>query len=364
MPVTSYQVDAFAQKPFEGNPAGVCLLRQDRPEAWYQQVASEMNLSETAFLRPGEEGFDLRWFTPLEEVDLCGHATLASAHILWETGELGRGQEARFHTRSGLLTARLDEGRIQMDFPSEPPELCDSPAGLAEALGVQPIYVGKNRFDFLLEVESPAQVRAVSPDFTRLREIQCRGVIVTAASDDSDHDFVSRFFAPAAGVDEDPVTGSAHCCLGPYWAGKLERQRLIGLQVSRRTGRVEVEVRGDRVLLGGEAVTVLRCELLEAGESEEPNVESKENYGQRMRRQFEQWSLKIDSLASRAERHAQDGYQTVAREMGAKRQLVSERLSALESSSSEAWQDLKPGLEDAWNDLRQAVEKAASRFRS
>jgi PhzF family phenazine biosynthesis protein len=226
-----------------------------------QHVAAEMNLSETAFLVPEADGFRLRWFTPAVEVDLCGHATLASAHVLWESGRLPPASPARFHTRSGLLTSTRDGDLIILDFPAEPAEPCDPPPGLAAALGVAPMSIGRNRMDYLAVYDSADTVRSLRPDFARLATVPVRGVIVTAAAGDGRHDFVSRFFAPASGVAEDPVTGSAHCCLGPYWATKLGKTDLIGYQVSKRGGVVRVGVRGERVRLGGRAVTVLRGEL-------------------------------------------------------------------------------------------------------
>ncbi len=326
-----------------------------------QDVASEMNLSETAFLQPRDGEFELRWFTPNQEVDLCGHATLASAHVLWDTGRLGLEREARFHTRSGLLTATLEDDLIQMNFPSEPPEPAPAPAELLAALDVNPVYSGRNRFDFILEVSDAQQVRDLAPDFSRLRKLDCRGVIVCARSDTDEFDFISRFFAPAAGVDEDPVTGSAHCCLGPYWAGRLGKQRLTGFQASKRGGIVNVEVRGDRVLLGGKAITVLKGSMLDWQEG--PTMESKSSYEKKMRRQFQEWGGKVDELLANVERRAQGGYEVLAREATEKREILSKRLSALEKSSGEAWKELKPGLEEAWSDLREAVEKAAARFR-
>jgi len=208
------------------------------------------------------DGYDLRWFTPAAEVDLCGHATLASAHILWETGHLGPGQQARFHTRSGLLTAIQDGDWIQMDFPAEPEQAIITPAGLAQALGIQPKYVGKNRFDLLIQVSSEAEVRALNPDFNALSKLEARGVIVTSQAASGGYDFVSRFFAPAVGVAEDPVTGSAHCCLGPFWASRLAKTELYAYQASRRGGEVKVSLQGERVFLGGQAVTTLQCNLL------------------------------------------------------------------------------------------------------
>jgi PhzF family phenazine biosynthesis protein len=255
------QVDAFSARPFAGNPAAVCLLSAGRAESWMRDVAAEMHLSETAFLEPCEDGFRLRWFTPAVEVDLCGHATLASAHVLWEEGRLAEDAEARFHTRSGLLTARRRGGGIEMDFPATPPQPAAAPAGLAEALGPPLLGSGRSRFDLLVEAESAAAVRAMRPDFTALARVECRGVIVTAASGDPPFDFVSRFFAPAAGVNEDPVTGSAHCCLGPFWGARLGKTEMTARQVSARGGTVRVRLAGDRVILAGQAVTVLRGEL-------------------------------------------------------------------------------------------------------
>ena len=259
---TIIQIDAFTDKPFKGNPAAVCLLADFPADERMQQIASEMNLSETAFLRRREDGFDLRWFTPALEVDLCGHATLASAHFLWTEGELQEDEEARFHTRSGLLTARLEDGWIEMDFPSEPPQDVDGPAGLAEALATEPRYVGRNRFDYLVEIDSEARLRQLDPDQSLLKSLSARGFIVTSPSSSDEFDFVSRFFAPASGIDEDPVTGSAHCCLAPYWGAKLQRSEMLAYQASARGGVVKVKLGGDRVQLGGQAVTVLRGELL------------------------------------------------------------------------------------------------------
>jgi len=261
MPQPVIQVDAFAERPFTGNPAAVCVMAGARDEAWMRNVAMEMNLSETAFLHPHDGGYALRWFTPAVEVALCGHATLASAHALWETGALPADAEARFHTRSGLLTCRRDGEWIWMDFPAKPEQPAGTIAGLAEALGVEPVYVGRSHFDVLVEVASEGAVTALQPDIGALRRVEARGVIVTARAEREGADFVSRFFAPNAGVDEDPVTGSAHCVLAPYWAAKLGRAELTGFQASRRGGTVRVRVAGDRVLLGGRAVTVMRGEL-------------------------------------------------------------------------------------------------------
>jgi PhzF family phenazine biosynthesis protein len=255
-------VDAFTDRAFAGNPAAVCVLPEPRPDAWMQDVARELNLSETAFLVPRSEGFSLRWFTPAVEVDLCGHATLASAHVLWEGGRLAPDAPARFHTRSGVLTATKHGPLIEMDFPSEPAGESEESPDLEGALGVRPSYVGRNRFDVLVEVDSEETVRRLKPDFTWLATITTRGVIVTSRAATPERDFVSRFFAPAAGIDEDPVTGSSHCCLGPYWGAKLGKDQLVGYQASARGGTVNVRLAGDRVILGGTAVTVLRAEMM------------------------------------------------------------------------------------------------------
>ena len=257
------QVDAFTDTPFGGNPAAVCLLAEPAPERWMRDVAREMNVSETAFLVRQDGGFGLRWFTPAVEVALCGHATLASAHVLWETGRLDPDEPARFHTQSGLLTARRLDGWIELDFPAEPPAPIKAPVELATALGVEPRWVGRNRFDYLVEVASEEVVRGAAPDFGALGRLSSRGVIVTSRSAAPGFDFVSRFFAPAAGIDEDPVTGSAHCCLGPFWRDQLGTDRSVAYQASARGGVVKVRVDGDRVKLGGQAVTVMRSELVE-----------------------------------------------------------------------------------------------------
>lgn len=256
-----HQVDAFADRPFAGNPAAVCLLDAPADAAWMQAVAREMNLSETAFVHPAADGFGLRWFTPSLEVDLCGHATVATAHVLWETGRLARGALARFQTKSGVLTATWQEGWIELDFPALPARAADAPAGLIAALGARPVWTGRSRFDLLLEVATAAEIRALAPDYTALRRVDVRGTIVTARADDPRYAFVSRFFAPAAGVDEDPVTGSAHSVLAPYWCGKLGTEALTGYQASARGGVVRVRMAGDRVRIGGQAVTVLTGEL-------------------------------------------------------------------------------------------------------
>jgi PhzF family phenazine biosynthesis protein len=260
-PIPLLQIDAFTDRPFAGNPAAVCLLDRPADAPWMQAVAREMNLSETAFVHPDAGGFGLRWFTPAVEVELCGHATLATAHALWETGRLQRAAVARFATLSGTLTASWREGWIELDFPALPPQAADPVPGLAEALGVRPLWTGRSRFDALVELASAEEVRAASPDFAALARLPVRGVIVTAPADTPAHDFVSRFFAPAVGVPEDPVTGSAHSVLAPHWAGRLGRPTLTGFQASARGGVVRVRVAGERVVLAGQAVTVLTGRL-------------------------------------------------------------------------------------------------------
>ncbi len=261
MSVSIVQVDAFTTTPFAGNPAAVCVLASPASEGWMQRVAREMNLSETAFLFRAGDAWQLRWFTPTVEVALCGHATLASAHVLWEDRHLPVATQARFDTKSGRLTADRAGSWIEMDFPAEPATPAEAPPDLVPGLGVKPVAVGKNRMDYLVEVGSEAEVLAITPDFGRLRRVPVRGVIVTARASGSDCDFVSRFFAPLAGVDEDPVTGSAHCALAPYWAAKLGRADLVGRQASARGGIVRVRAKGDRVVIAGQAVVVLRGDL-------------------------------------------------------------------------------------------------------
>jgi PhzF family phenazine biosynthesis protein len=261
------QIDAFTAEAFKGNPAAVCLLDRSRPDEWMQRVAAEMNLSETAFVVPrhvGKDGFDLRWFTPAVEVPLCGHATLASAHALWETGRLAAGEEARFHTQSGWLIARRAGDKIELDFPALPVREATLPDEIREALGAKPKFVGRdsNERNYLLELESEDAVRGLRPNFESLRRAAEAGVIVTARASAEPYDFVSRFFASYAGIDEDPVTGSAHCSLAPYWAERLGKSEMVGYQASARGGVVGVRLSGDRVFLLGEAVTVLRGGLL------------------------------------------------------------------------------------------------------
>jgi PhzF family phenazine biosynthesis protein len=254
-------VDAFTDRPFAGNPAAVCLLEREADERWMQSVAAELNLSETAFLRRDADGFRLRWFTPATEVALCGHATLASAHHLWESGSLPGTVPARFHTKSGLLTAARRGEWIEMDFPAKPEQQAAASPELARAIGANPAYLGASQFDCLVELGSEAEVRGLEPDAGLLAGLRWRGVIVTSRASTPGYDFVSRFFAPKVGVREDPVTGSAHCVLGPYWKKRTGKDDFIAYQASPRGGVVKVGVRGDRVLLGGQAVTVWRGEL-------------------------------------------------------------------------------------------------------
>ena len=242
----------------------MCVLSADvgvsLTDLWMAKVAREMNLAETAYLWPEDDGYRLRWFTPAVEVDLCGHATLAAAHVLWENGHLKRSLPARFQTRSGLLTCMLQGQWIEMDFPATPSDASNAPPEITEALGVELQYSGRTKFDYFVEVADETTLRGLQPNFSLLKKFPVRGFIVTARGD-SDYDFVSRFFAPGAGIDEDPVTGSAHCALAPYWTAKLGQSELIGYQASPRGGVVKVKVQSDRVLLQGQAVTVLRGEL-------------------------------------------------------------------------------------------------------
>ncbi len=264
MGVKIYQVDAFTEQPYKGNPAAVCLLEETKDETWMQAVANENNLSETAFVLPENDGYKLRWFTPKNEVKLCGHATLASAHILYEEKLLPLNIPARFYTLSGLLTASYyeDTNLIELDFPATAVIPCEPPSGLVEALGIKPIFIGRSDDDYLIEVASEDEVKDAAPDFGRLTQVSCRGVIVTALSKSRNCDFISRFFAPAVGVNEDPVTGSAHCRLTPYWQAKLKKNEFIAYQASKRGGFLQLVAAGDRVRIGGKAVTVLKGELI------------------------------------------------------------------------------------------------------
>jgi PhzF family phenazine biosynthesis protein len=263
MTIPIFQVDAFTAEPFKGNPAGVCLIKAPAEAPWMQSVAAEMNLAETAFPLAEGDGFRLRWFTPAVEVKLCGHATLAAAHILWELGILAPGEEARFHTLSGLLTARRDGAEIELDFPSRPvaPRPPDWAEALVGALGVKPSFIGLSAEDVLVEVADEATVRSLRPDFAAIKSLPARGVIVTSRSADARFDFVSRFFVPAVGIDEDPVTGSSHCVLTPYWSQKLGKASMTAYQASARGGILRVRLDGGRVRIAGHAVTVIKGEL-------------------------------------------------------------------------------------------------------
>ena len=262
MSVKIYHIDAFTAKAFKGNPAGVCLLEHPMVDTWMQSVAMEMSLSETAFLIRQADGYNLRWFTPKVEVDLCGHATLASSHVLFETGGARYDTVIRFYTKSGLLTATLDDGWIELNFPSTPDKEVSAPEGLIEALGVEARYVGKTQFDYIIEVASEKIVRNIDPDYNALCRVPTRGIMVTSRANSGEFDFVSRFFCPILGIKEDPVTGSAHCCLGPYWAKKLNKKEFVAYQASERGGIIRVRVDGDRVYLSGQAITVEKGELL------------------------------------------------------------------------------------------------------
>jgi len=258
-----YQIDAFNDTAFKGNPAAVCLLQETKSEQWMQSVASEMNLSETAFISSRNEinEFDLRWFTPTIEVDLCGHATLASAHILFESKVIKRNLPIVFHTRSGELITRCNNGLIEMDFPAQTASPVGEPPELTTALALSPVYIGKNQDDLLVILDTETQVRECQPNFKLLSTLPVRGIIVSARADDERYDFVSRFFAPAAGIDEDPVTGSAHCCLAPYWQQQTGKSQMLGLQVSKRSGEVSVRIKENRIFLAGQAITILKGEL-------------------------------------------------------------------------------------------------------
>jgi len=256
-----FQVDAFTDQMFRGNPAAVCILEEPREDSWMLSLAQEMNLSETAFITPCEKGYNLRWFTPVIEVDLCGHATLASAHILWEEGILKAGQVANFFTKSGPITARTKGDWIEMEFPEQAATKTVAPNGLASALGVTVDEVHYNGVDYLVPLDAAKTICELEPDFQELKKINTRGVIVTSLADTAEYDFISRFFAPRVGISEDPVTGSAHCCLGPYWSERLGKKNLVGFQASSRGGVVRVTIEGNKVVLGGQAVTCLRGQL-------------------------------------------------------------------------------------------------------
>ena len=262
MPAPLLHVDAFADGPFRGNPAAGCLLDTAPSAEWMQSVAAELNLPATVFVESGREPFGLRWFSPIAELALCGHGTLAAAHVLWETGRLSRASPARFATRGGELAAVARDGWIALAMPAEIATAAAPPVGLLEAVGVKARWVGRNRLDYVIEVEDEATVRALAPDLVALAAIETRGVSVTARASTAGVDFVSRFFAPRAGIPEDAVTGSAHCCLAPLWAARLGTSRLTARQLSPRGGVVRAEVEADRVVLAGQAVTISTGVLL------------------------------------------------------------------------------------------------------
>ncbi len=262
MKINYYQVDSFTKEPYFGNPAGVIILDKEADEYWMAKIAEEMNLSETSFLYyVSQNKYNLRWFTPTNEVDLCGHATLAAAHILWEKF-IEKNQNIIFETNSGELICKNDNDLIQMNFPKEEAFDTDPPKELLKSLDVNILYCGKNRFDYLVELESEDILKKINPDFNLLKKINARGIIITSKPSNNEYDFVSRFFAPNVGVNEDPVTGSAHCCLAPYWAKKLEKNKLKALQVSARRGILFLELFKDRVNISGNAITVFEGKIL------------------------------------------------------------------------------------------------------
>jgi len=265
--VKIFQVDAFTDEPFKGNPAGVCLLETKQTDSWMQNMAMEMNLSETAFLLKTQTRFDLRWFTPKTEVPLCGHATLASAHILWEEKILDKEELAAFNTKSGELVCKKADDWIEMLFPLKQVRATGVSESLLKALKISKnvakfnLYDSNGEFLYLIEVPTDEIVRKLNPDFIKLKE-EAKAVIITAKSSSKEFDFISRFFAPSLGIDEDPVTGSAHCYLAPYWAEKLNKNELIGYQASKRGGIVKCELRGKKVIIKGKAVTIFKAELI------------------------------------------------------------------------------------------------------
>lgn len=260
--VRIYQVDTFTEEPFKGNPAAVCILTESKEDNWMYNVAEEMSLPETAFIHKKENRYNLRWFTPTHEVDLCGHATLASAKVLWATGMVEKTKDIDFYTKSGVLTARSKGGWIELDFPIEAENEVDPPAKLIEALDVTPKYVGKNRMDYLIEVDNKEIIQKINPDFRMLKEVDTRGVIVTSKANSERYDFVSRFFAPAIGIDEDPVTGSAHCCLAPYWKKRVNKNKFTAYQASNRGGTLKIRLGKERVYLSGKAIIIMEGKLL------------------------------------------------------------------------------------------------------
>ncbi len=258
-----FQVDTFTDVAFGGNPAAVCLLDGPTDPRWLQKIAAEFNLSETAFVfKRDEGGYGLRWFTPTIEVDLCGHATIAAAHALFEEGLVPPGEYIRFYTKSGLLMTRLQGNWIEMNFPADIVRKVEIPPMLTEAIGIEPRFVAKGKFDYLVQLSSEAEVRELKPNMELLTGLPVRGIIVTAASGKKGIDFISRFFAPAAGISEDPVTGSAHCMLGVFYRELLGKTEMVGYQASKRGGTVKISMHEDRVLLSGQAVMISKGEVL------------------------------------------------------------------------------------------------------
>lgn len=256
-----YVVDAFTKTPFTGNPACVCFLQEAKEDQWMQNVAFEMRLSETAFLFQQEDGFSLRWFTPKTEVDLCGHATLAAAHILWETGILKPDETAKFETNSGTITADKVDDLVEMKFPILYQRPADFNPELISAFNITPMYVGSFENKLLIEVDGEEIVKSIEPDFRKLQQFDERAVVITSLAESEEYDFVSRHFAPWVGVYEDPVTGSNHSCLGPYWARRLDKTELKAYQASPRGGMLNLRVEKDCVYIGGNAITVYEGEL-------------------------------------------------------------------------------------------------------
>ena len=254
-----FQVDAFTSEPFKGNPAGVCILEKDMPVKWMQGIAKDMNLAETAFVKKDGNKFSLRWFTPKVEVDLCGHATLATAHILFQSGYLPENDLALFETKSGLLKAKYSDDWIELDFPQTQVEKIDLPEGIEKALGAKVSFLGKSIFDYFAVFENEEIVKNMKPDISAIEKYDVRGLIVTSPS--KEFDFISRFFAPQSGIIEDPVTGSAHSALYPYWSEKLGKKKLIAQQASERGGVLKLSSKEDRVLIAGQAVTIFEGSL-------------------------------------------------------------------------------------------------------
>ncbi|WP_416150179.1 PhzF family phenazine biosynthesis protein [Salipaludibacillus sp. HK11] len=249
-------LNTFTDQAFKGNPAAVCMLREKKDSSWMQSIAKEMNLPVTAFINQFKNDYYLRWFTPSMEIPICGHGTLASSFFLWEKGYVKKEKNIAFHTKSGVLKSQLIDNWVKLEFPSILEEKIIAPDLLINALGVEPTYVGKNQFDYLVELKSEDIVRNLIPNINLIAQLPVRGVIVTSHSNSNDFDFVSRFFSPAQGLNEDYVTGSAHCCLGPYWKSRLQKSEFTAYQASDRGGIIKVKLIDDKVLLSGKAVIV------------------------------------------------------------------------------------------------------------